>query len=189
MSSTELRVGLLTGTFDPVHLGHIALARAAQTACKLDEVWFLVNPYPGHKKDVTALTDRLAMVQLALEVEPDLKLGETVPHTMGDFEALTGRMSGTEFIFIVGSDVLESISTWEEQAKEVVIHQARFAAVSRLGQRPLHLVKGLRVEWFEMSGYRDISSGRVRAQLERAEVPPGLSPQVYKYICDHGLYT
>lgn len=189
MSKPDRRVGLLTGTFDPVHLGHLALARVAQAACELDEVWFLVNPQPGHKQGVSGLSDRLAMMQLALAGDPTFCVGEpggeqAIPHTMRDFLGLMDRYPDDEFVFIVGADVLGTIDTWNEPE---VARRVMYAAAQRPALDVL-VPKDLKVTWFELDEHVAASSGSVRIMLSRGLVPDELDPRVYDYIRAQALY-
>src|SRR5436309_435232 len=103
-------IGLFTGTFDPVHLGHVELARAAMVAGELDEVWLLVNPAPAHKANVLSYIHRFAMAEMAVRDEAGMRViggaeGE-LPHTMAGFRTLMGRYAGERFVFIGGTDAL-----------------------------------------------------------------------------------
>ncbi|HVQ43598.1 MAG TPA: GNAT family N-acetyltransferase [Candidatus Saccharimonadia bacterium] len=186
------RVGLLTGTFDPVHLGHVALARAAMGACDLREVWFLVNPAPGHKTGVVPAADRVAMVQLALEGERRMREGDpddvgVVRHRMADFDRLTGAYPGTEFVFIVGADVLAAMARWEDQ--EPVLERARFAVARRAGAPEAAMDSRLQVQVFEVAEHAAASSRVVQGQLAAGERPSELDPRVLAYIRERGLYV
>ena len=186
------RVGLLTGTFDPVHLGHIAMARAAMADCALAEVWFLVNPDPGHKAGVTPAADRQAMVALAVAGEAGLRAGEPdarsglQAHRMADFDLLTGKYPDTDFVYIIGADVLASMSTWEDY--ELAVQRARFAVAHRAGAPKVVLAAGLRAQMFELTQHGGASSRVIQRQLAAGEVPAELDPRVYEYIRARGLY-
>jgi nicotinate-nucleotide adenylyltransferase len=186
------RIGLLTGTFDPVHLGHLAMAKAAMAKFDLVEVWFLVNPVPEHKALVTDLDLRVSMVRLALEGQANLRVGEpsairAVRHRMPDFVDLMARHSDADFIFIVGLEVLDGLKSWDQH--ESVAAQVRFAVAQRPGRaHPVILDSRLQVQWFDLKEYSDASSGRVRADLERNVKPPELDSKVFMFILEHGLY-
>ncbi len=185
------RIGLLTGTFDPIHLGHIAMARAAQGACELDEVWFLVNPAPAHKSGVTALQDRVAMARLAVAGEPAMRVGvpdgdaELATHTMAEFGRLMDRYPDTEFVFIVGIDVLGSLQGWEDAER---VRELSFAVARRRGFSEIALDKRLRVQWFDLAEHAEASSRRVQADLRAGERPVELDDGVLEYVRERGLY-
>ena len=166
------------------------MARAAMAQCGLAEVWLLVNPDPGHKRGVSSLVDRLAMVRLA--VEGELGLREAEPgghgvrhHTMHEFEALMARYPKNDFVFIVGADVLGGISKWEDAADAV--SRAEFVAVRRPGQAEIAFDSKLKVTWFEAGEYADVSSGRVKRALAAGE-PADLPEAVRIYITEKALY-
>jgi len=184
-------VGLLTGTFDPVHLGHTAMARAAVSACELDEVWFLVNPTSGHKIGVTALTDRVAMVRLAVAGEPTLREGAPdwsagpMGHTIVEFGRLMAHYPDTEFVFIIGIDVLATLDTWED-AKQV--RELSFAVARRAGAPEIKLDEHLRVQWFDLAKHGGASSRQVQIELKAGKRPSELHDRVLEYILERGLY-
>jgi nicotinate-nucleotide adenylyltransferase len=187
----KARVGLLTGTFDPVHLGHVALARAAQAAAGLSEVWFLVNPSPGHKRGVTDVEARVAMVRLAVEGEVGLREGESdsdgpVGHNLTGFEQLMGRYPEREFVFIVGADVLPALDSWEEADRA---RELEYVAARRAGDVELNLDEGLRVTWVDLTEHAEASSRKVQAELQAGKRPDSLNPKVYEYIRERGLYA
>jgi len=185
------RVGLLTGTFDPVHLGHTAMARAAVSACELDEVWFLVNPTSGHKYGVTALVDRVAMVRLGLAGEPAMREGvpdggeDPAAHTMSEFGRLMAQHPDTEFVFIIGMDVLATLDTWEDAMQ---VRELSFAVARRAGAPEIKLDEHLRVQWFDLAEHAEASSRLVQVQLRAGKRPAELDDRVFEYIRERGLY-
>lgn len=187
------RVGLLTGTFDPVHLGHVEMARAAMAECKLAEVWFLVNPEPGHKAGVTEAADRQAMVALAVAGEAGMRAGEPDrdggslrAHRMADFDALTREYLDTEFVYVIGADVLESMRNWEDY--EPAVQRVQFAVAHRAGSPKVVPDRRLRAQMFELDRHGGASSRVIQGQLAAGEVPSELDPRVYEYIRERRLY-
>ncbi len=189
--SSMSRVGLLTGTFDPVHLGHIAMARAAIGACELDEVWFLVNPAPAHKTGVTALVDRMAMVRLAVAGGAAMREGapdgaaDPAAHTMAEFGRLMAHYPDTEFVFIVGIDVLATLDTWNYSE---IVRSLSFAVARRAGGPEIKSDGHLRVQWLDLAEHTEASSRQVKAQLRAGERPAELDDGVFEYIQERGLY-
>lgn len=115
-------VGILGGTFDPIHLGHLALAQGVQHLVGLDRVIFLPNRQPPHKlgRPVTPAAHRLEMVRLAIAGNPrfevsDLELQREGPsYTIDTVRALRAAYPDWELAFLVGMDSLLEITTWRE---------------------------------------------------------------------------
>src|SRR5688572_16122728 len=107
------RVGIYAGTFDPVHVGHMAFAEQALEACNLDKIFFLVEPRPRRKQGVRALEHREAMVRLAtakndkygvIQLEQtNFSVEETLPKLQALFE-------GAELHFLMGEDVFAHLN-------------------------------------------------------------------------------
>src|SRR5688572_32810164 len=103
------KIGIYSGTFDPIHEGHIAFAKAAIEQCGLERVYFLVEPRPRRKQGVKALEHRQNMVRLAIAKEPRLgsiildharySVSQTLP-------VLQARFEGAEISFLMGADML-----------------------------------------------------------------------------------
>ena len=116
-----MKVGIMGGTFDPIHIGHLLLGEFAYEQCKLDEIWFLPNGNPPHK-DVTDsgsdLAHRIAMVKNAIEGVPHFRLSlheadEGVHYTYKTLLELQELYPENEWYFILGADSLFSIETWK----------------------------------------------------------------------------
>jgi nicotinate-nucleotide adenylyltransferase len=142
-----VRTGLLGGTFDPVHIGHLDVARAAREALGLDEVLLLPSRVPPHRGEgpLTSACHRFAMVVLAVLDDPglaasDLELRGPVPSYTS---ATLGRLADLgrdrrELFFITGADAFAEIATWRDYPQ--LLDRAHFVAVSRPG----HAVVSLR---------------------------------------------
>ena len=113
-----MKVGIMGGTFDPIHIGHLLLGEFAYEDFGLDEIWFVPNGNPPHKEtkdSEQALRNRVEMVRLAIEHIPyfklDLSEADTTKHsytyqTMKEFNRL---YPDVDFYFILGADSLFSI--------------------------------------------------------------------------------
>lgn len=138
------RIGLLGGTFDPPHVGHLWLAETARDQLQLDRVLFLPAGQPIHKQDdpVTAASHRLAMTHLAINGCPHFVLDTSdvrrePPHaTYTLLPLIRQAYSEASLWLIIGSDSLSDFPTWRQPEK--VVEQCRLAVLSR---------PGVKVEW------------------------------------------
>ena len=113
-------IGILGGTFDPIHKAHLALGRQAYEQFHLDAVWFMPSNHPPHKKDhsVTAGEIRREMVSLAVRGIPgfvcsDFELRrEGNTYTAKTLSLLSKEFPGDRFYFIIGADSLYEIESW-----------------------------------------------------------------------------
>lgn len=200
---TAHRVGIMGGTFDPVHDGHLIAARQVADALDLEQVLFSPVSLPWHKAvdGLTYAADRIAMLNLAVEGIPDFSVvtvdvdrgGDTYTiDTLSDLaESRATEAPGLEFewYFIGGADAIAGLAGWKEP--EQLLQRAHFVAVTRPGfdfVRP-HVVGAERILTMEIQA-ADISSTRVRELAARGESLTGLVPaSVAEYIHDRGLYS
>ncbi len=186
-----MKVGILGGSFDPPHIGHLLVARQTREMLGLDEVWFM--PYFAHNWDATSSSpaDRLAMTQLI--VEPGIEASDEEVKQSGksytiDTVRRLQRRFNHEFFWIVGSDLLPEFSLWKE-AQELA-KLIRFLVFPRLG----HLIPDKLPDGFISILSQDlvitnISSTRVRQRIKHGLSVVGLiSDEVGKYIDDYRLY-
>jgi nicotinate-nucleotide adenylyltransferase len=138
--SVRPTVGLLGGTFDPIHVGHLAAARAAHAAFDLDTVRFIPSATPPHRPDSPRASGyhRMAMVRLAVVDTPgwaasDLELSREGPsYTYDTLSTLGGEgLSPVQIFFIIGADAFAEISTWHRYPE--VLDRAHFVVVARPG--------------------------------------------------------
>jgi nicotinate-nucleotide adenylyltransferase len=134
------RVGLLGGTFDPVHVGHLVAAEEARAALALDEVMFVPAAEPPHKpgRPITPARHRLAMLELAVEDHSGFSVSRidvdrAGPHYTVDLLRLARDQlrPGTELFFLMGMDSLSELATWRDP--ETIIRLARPVVVDRPG--------------------------------------------------------
>lgn len=117
------KVGIMGGTFDPIHVGHLILAESAYQQFGLDEVLIMPSGNPPHKKDRTGgptLDQRIEMVSLAIEDNDHFTLSTEEAHDKGytytraTLERLTSENPDTEYYFIMGADSLFYFDTWKD---------------------------------------------------------------------------
>jgi nicotinate-nucleotide adenylyltransferase len=197
-------IGILGGTFDPIHLGHLSLAREARRALDLERVLMVPNAIPPHKgSGVSTPEHRAAMVYLAIADDPALELSRLEldrpgPSYAVDTVAAVAERSRAEGRpepwFILSDEALAELPTWREP--ERILDLARIAAAHRPGW------PRLQPDWLEEhfpgSSSRvtfldgpdlDIAASDVRVRVARGEDISGLVPQpVAAYIARHGLY-
>ncbi|MBM3939735.1 MAG: nicotinate-nucleotide adenylyltransferase [SAR202 cluster bacterium] len=198
-----MRRGVLGGTFDPIHTGHLILAQEVQWRLGLDGIWFMPAGLPWMKKG-EALTDRehrRAMVELAIESNPKFHLstleldrpGET--YTVDTLEELrSGPMADGEILFIMGVDTLHSMHRWRNPAR--VLELALLVVALRPGHGKIDLTELLKIDphaWERIMTLRmpliEISGTELRRRVGVGEPVRYLVPDaVADYIAAHGLY-
>jgi len=132
-----MKIGILGGTLDPVHNGHIEIAMAAMAALGLDQVALMPSGDPPHKTRATDRLDRLRMAELAAEGRPGLyasdleirRQGRT--YTVDTLSTLAVEHPEVEWTYILGADALNKLDTWKEFPR--IARLCSFAAVSRPG--------------------------------------------------------
>ncbi len=196
------RVGLLGGTFDPVHLGHLILAETARDTLRLDCVYFVPAGAPPHKQgQIIASTEhRLAMLDLALADNPafcisHLDLERSGPHYTADMvELMRGQLEANDEIwFLMGLDSLNDFPNWHEPDR--IRKLARLAAATRPGYvidwAPLEkALPGIshEVTLLPMPGV-SISSFNLRRRIQHGSSIRYLVPDVVRaYIEEKRLY-
>ena len=186
-----MAVGILGGVFDPPHVGHVALARAALAALGLEEVLVLVVADPGHKSATTPAKTRLDLAELAFEDVPEARVElDGHPRTVDSLE----ERRPEDALFILGADELASFERWKSPQR--VLELVRLAVAMRPGVSRAdvdaareRLDAGDRIVEFEMPPVA-ISSTEIRARVERGETIEGDVPaRVAGAIARLGLYA
>ena len=143
------RIGLLFGSFNPVHTGHLILAEHFATRTDLAEVWLVVSPHSPFKAAAGLLpdTERLRLVELALAGNPrlraeDIEFGLPRPsYTIATLDALRLRHPAHDFVLLMGADNLPGLPRWQEAARllaevDVYVYPRPGAAQPDLAQFP-----------------------------------------------------
>ncbi len=192
------KIGIYAGTFDPIHEGHLAFARAALDA-GLEKVMFLVEPRPRRKQGVRALEHRLAMVQLAIQDNP--RLGSIIIE-QARFTAhetlplLQNRFKGYQLVLLFGDDVIAHIANWPH-IDELVASVELMVATRQDDERALAETFSIIEKTTNLSfrytfvdpGYPEISSSRIRLELKKRQQPADIPGNVWQYIRSHRLYS
>ena len=175
--------GILGGTFDPPHNGHVALARAALAHLPIDRLIVLVAADPGHRQVFASSQDRLRLARAAFEELPAEVVLDDNAFTV---DAVCGGRFG-EALFIVGADEGAAFPTWRDP--DEVLRWVRLAVGTRSGFPPPDLSRyGDRVVSFELDS-PPVSSSEVRELASRGESLDGLvPPAVEAAIRETGLY-
>ncbi|BAK45080.1 nicotinate-nucleotide adenylyltransferase [Eggerthella sp. YY7918] len=196
------RLGIMGGTFDPIHIGHLACAEQAREAFSLDAVIFIPAGNPVFKKDraVTPAAHRLAMCQLAVASNPAFDVSAVEIERGGDTYTVdtlrqirTHYPENVELYFITGADAVYHILTWHESA--AIADLARLIAVTRPGytlseeRRAFIADQGrFSIDYLEVTALA-ISSSDLRARVAQAKSIRYLTMQrVLDYIREQGLY-
>lgn len=190
------RIGVLGGTFDPAHVGHLRLAETAREQLGLGRVFFVPAGQPWRKLDrqVSPVEHRVAMARLAVEDEPGLEVCTMEAerpgpsYTAETLERLSEEFPGWELVLILGEDALGDMPNWRDP--ERILELAVLAVARRDGEGDARAVAGAgeRVVWLEMAPV-EVSSSEIRERVRRGEAVSGLVPAaVEAYIRERGLY-
>jgi nicotinate-nucleotide adenylyltransferase len=205
LTGAGARLGLLGGTFDPIHDGHLAIARSVRDSLDLEQVVFIPAGIPPHKpgQRVTPGVDRAAMIALAIAGDPSLGLNTIEldrpgpSYAVDTLAALAGaRASEARTLeFVLSAEAFAGFPTWREPGR--ILELARLAVVPRAGARPIDEA------WMDsfLPGWRervdfvdgpvvDVSASVIRDRVRAGASIDGLVPAaVADYIRAHRLYT
>lgn len=187
------RIGVMGGTFDPIHNGHLVAASEVASAMQLDEVLFVPTGKPWQKQEVSAAEHRYLMSVVATASNPQFKVSRVdvdrpgYTYTVDTLNDLNQQFPDADLFFISGADAIAQIIAWKDI--ETVWDLAHFVAVSRPGHK-LKLPKAPRGAISELEvPALSISSTDIRQRVAEGKpiwylVPDG----VVQYISKHHLY-
>ncbi len=210
------RIGLLGGTFDPIHMGHLDLATAAHRALGLTQVLVIPANVPPHRpKPLTSAFHRFAMVALAVAGRPDWRVSdvELLLNEAPSYTAVTLRRFHerghvpTELFFLIGADAFAQITTWRDYPG--ILDGAHFAVISRPGHSVTTLPDRMPAQAARMivatpgmtfpetpsiflidAPTAEVSSTAIRGRLTTGDSIDGMvDPRVRQHIEQHGLYS
>jgi nicotinate-nucleotide adenylyltransferase len=191
-----MRIGLFGGSFDPVHLGHLLLARAAREELGLARLFFIPaaqSPSPFKPKVTPApAVLRLQLLRLALAGETACEIDDIeirrggLSYTIATLQHYAEKFSGAELFNLIGSDQAALLPEWREAGE--LARLAEFVVVPRLGQVPAAIpapFRGRALRGFPMA----ISSSEIRARVKAGLPITHLTPaSVAEAIANHHLY-
>ena len=193
------RVGLFSGTFDPVHKGHIEACVVAKAACQLDEVLLMIEQKPRRKRNVAGYEQRKAMLELAISKYPSLKVvdrKEPNITTKNTLAYLNDTYPEALYSYIVGDDLLGYMLEWPQV--ELLFENMELCVFLRDNKNPQQAEQVIR----KIQGtykqakitllpavWSPLSSSSVKQELHASQASYGLDTKVLDYIKEHGLYA
>lgn len=191
------RIGIFSGTFDPVHKGHVAFALQAIESAKLDKVYFAPEPKPRRKQGVTHIAHRDAMLKLVTKPHPKLDVlslpdKQFVP--LRTTARLKKEFPDAELVLLLGSDLLEHLDNWPSYAgmlkhMGLVIGVRAHSDTAKSLEKINKLVTPVREIHIIESTYPLLSSRRIRESLHKGAEHEGLPESVSRYANEHWLYV
>lgn len=198
------RIGIMGGTFDPVHNGHLLLGKQAYYEYHLDEIWYMPSHIPPHKKDraITASDDRIEMLNLALKdlsfcVVSDFEMKrEGNTYTAHTLALLKEEYPEHEFYFIIGADSLFQIERWyhPEQVMALttlMVSGREYEGAERtFDEQIAYLTEKYGAKILPLHNEEiDVASADIRKRIaEGKNIAKDVPVAVEQYIKSHGLY-
>jgi nicotinate-nucleotide adenylyltransferase len=191
---SRLRLGVMGGTFDPIHNGHLVAASEVAAAFNLDEVLFVPTGEPWQKSEVTPTSDRYLMAEIATAANPRFKVStvdidrDGPTYTVDTLRDLRAQHPDADLFFITGADAVTSIAGWKDSAD--LWSLAKFVAVTRPGhvldlpEAPAGTIQVLEIPALAISS-TDIRSRVLSGKPIWYLVPDG----IVQFIAKHGLYS
>jgi nicotinate-nucleotide adenylyltransferase len=190
------RIGIYSGTFDPIHAGHISFALQALQVADLDEMIFLPERQPRYKKGVEHFGHRSAMLHRAIKPYPKFSVIEltdrhfSVKRTIAQLQRL---FPGAELVFLFGSDVVQHLSQWsdvERLLRHSLVVGVRGDESPELIREQLDRLSARPDRHYVIRSFAPkVSSGRIREAMRRRTSIPGTLPSVHRYANQNWLYV
>lgn len=191
VTNTKKRVGIMGGTFNPPHLGHMIIAQQVLSQLNLDEILFIpdnVPPHANQKKTINAQM-RLEMTRLSTQSNPNFHVDNiellrgSKSYTYDTIKELKEKNPENEYYFIIGGDMVDYLHTWYQIDK--LINLVHFVGVERLGYRKESIYP---IVWVDIPMI-DISSTKIRKKVKNGvSIKYLVDEKVEKFIEKEGLY-
>ncbi len=205
MPDCKHRIGIMGGTFDPIHIGHLMLAECAYEQFQLEQVMFLPSGNPPHKQDRSdgaSDLQRMEMVRLAIEdnrhfsLDPEEMLRSGLTYTNETLKMLKDRHPDTDYYFIIGADSLMTFDTWKNP--DIICQNCILVAAVRdqldvcTMNRKMEELKdryGARIHLLHTPDV-EISSSSLRAWCrQNRSIRYYVPDRVYEYIRKNNIYV
>lgn len=198
-----MNIGILGGSFDPIHNGHLHMAESAYDAFLLDQVWLIPAGHSPNKEEsgMTAAKHRFRMCEIAASVYPWLSVNRLEldsperSYTYRTMEKLKEKYPSDHFFFLMGGDSLDYFEKWKHPeiiaklATILVIPRDQFTVAALTDKiRELESLFPCDIRLVCCEKY-PVSSTEIRAMLREGQIPAGFFPEgVEEYIHQHHLY-
>jgi nicotinate-nucleotide adenylyltransferase len=190
-----LKIGLFFGSFNPIHIGHLIIANTIYEYSDLNEIWFIVSPQNPHKRDSKSLIhefDRLDMVELAIEDQPNFKAMDIefrMPkpnYTIDTLTYLQEKYPDHQFSLIIGEDNLNSFTSWKNY--QIILDHYGLIVYPRPNSKLSEVKNHPNVKLIE-APRMDISASFIRKCIRDNKSVRYLVPEkVLQFIRDRKLY-
>ena len=204
MKNQKMKIGILGGSFNPVHNGHLELAKQALEQFALDQVWLMPNHVPAYKKWDRSVTneDRLHMVELAVKDHDGLRCSDLelqrggVTYTVDTLAQLHQQYPDTEWYFIMGGDSILAFDTWREPGR--ILSLSKLIVTTRDQIQAEDVIDKIRYLKKKYAGADirqmqihpvDVSSSGIREAVKNGQdISETVPMAVCRYIKKYGLY-
>jgi nicotinate-nucleotide adenylyltransferase len=197
-----MKIGVFGGTFDPPHLGHLILASEAQEQCKLDQVLWVLTPFPPHKQlhKLSPLDDRLKMVELAISRNSSFALSHVdvnrkPPHfAVETMRLLKDEAPSYEFYYMMGLDSVNDLNAWHKPADFIrlcdgIIVMQRHGESFDSYKLESFFPGIMKILCLLQTPIIEISATEIRMRVSLGKQYRYFVPEkIYRYIKDHKLY-
>ena len=194
------RIGVMGGTLDPIHDGHLRMAQCALAKADLDRVLMLPSGNPPHKPHVTPAEDRWRMLCAACAGQPGLEpCREEIDrsgtiYTVDTLSILKEKYPKAELYYLIGADTLMELKNWREYGRVLTLchflvcpRSSRYTMDELEQERARLKLLGGRISWLDMD-VLDVSSTEIRQAIREGRPAPHLPVQVQEYAETAGLY-
>lgn len=201
VENKKKRIGLLGGSFNPVHFGHLHIASELQKLCQLDEVWFIPTWISPHKQSELPVSSehRVNMLQLALVNKERFKVVDAecrrkgISYTIETLKELTYDHPGCEFFLLLGTDTVKRFHQWKAPLEILSLAQVVVASREddelKFDFNDRALQEGLKKHFYKIPPLH-VSSTEIRQNIfQRKECDSLLPETVIQYIKKYQLYT